>query len=571
MKVIISVLLIAGVALACTNFLVTPGASVGNSSIIAYSADSAELYGALYHVPHATHQPGEKLNITEWITDKYLGQIDQVAETYGTIGNTNEYGLIIGETTFGGLDALGSQKAAIMDYGSLIYITLQRAKTAREAIKVMTDLVAQYGYASSGESFSIADKNEVWVLEMIGKADFELGAVWVARRVPDGHVTSHANQARITKIDYNDPENYMYSKDVYTFAVDHGFYKGTKEDFSFSDTYNPVGFEGARLCEMRVWSFFRSVVGADQLDKYKDYVRGKDLKNRMPWSFLPSKKLDARDIMTLLRDHLEGTAFEFSQDVGAGPFNLPYRWRPMTFTVKGQEYTNERSTATQQTGFVFVAEARKNMPDFMTVKDWFGVDDTACAIYAPMYGGITAIPDSLSLTGHGDINNFDLSSMFWVFNVVANFAYTRWRHAYPEMLDMMNKIQDGFFEESAKVEKTVKGLYDDGKTEEAIETLTNYSVQAGDNLHATWLDFFEYLFPHFLDGNNKTYVPGQQNPDVEWPGYGDAWYKRIVDETGDKYLIPEETKPSSSSSITSPASRAVPGIPSLRRLLSFIF
>jgi len=568
MKVIIGVLLAAGVALACTNFLVTPGASVDNSSMIAYAADSAQLYGALYHNDHATYPPGTKMDVYDWDSGKYLGKIDQANETYNTVGNTNEYGVAIGETTFGGLEDLAAQDKAIVDYGSLIYIALQRSKTAREAIQVMTDLVAKYGYASEGESFSIADKNEVWVLEMIGKGNFELGAVWVACRVPDGHVTAHANQARITTFPFNDPEKCVFSSDVVTFAQAHGYYPkdAKKEDFSFSDVYNPVGFEGARMCEMRAWSFFRSVVGAEELDKYKDYVHGTNLKNRMPWSFKPAKKLTPEDLMTLLRDHLEGTDFDFSQDVGAGAFNLPYRWRPMTFEVNNKTYCNERSTATQQTAFVFVAQLRQNMPDFMTAKNWFGVDDAACTVYAPMFGGITKVPDSLD-DKNNDIMDVKLTSMFWVFNLVSNFAYTRWRLIYPEVFDLINKTQARFVSESEVQEKAAKALYDAGKTDEAIEYLTNYSLSAAKDLHATWLDLFEYLVPRFLDGNLKTYIPGQQNPRVDTPGYGDAWYKRIVDETGDKYLVPEDH----SNPYSSAASRAIPGLPSLRHLLSFLF
>jgi len=401
---------------------------------------------------------------------------------------------------------------------------------------------------------------------MIGKGNFGRGAVWVARRVPDGHVTSHANQARIQRIVFDDTENYMYSEDVVTFAQDRGYYpkEAKKEDFSFSDIYCPVDFESARMCEMRVWSFFRSVVGADKLDQYKEYVHGRDLKNRMPWSFAPSKKLSPEDVMTLLRDHLEGTPFEFSQDVGAGAFNLPYRWRPMDFIVNNKVYINERSTSTQQTAFIFVAQSRKNVPDFMSAKNWFGVDDGACTVYAPLYGGITQLPPPLAEEGNG-IMDVNTNSSFWVFNLVSNLAYTRWNLIYPEVLSMINKVQGRFFNESADKEKVALDLYNAGKVDEAISYLTNYSVGAAVDLHDTWLDFWEYLVPRYLDGNLKTYVPGQQNPDVKWPGYSQAWYKRIVDETGDKYLVPEET-PSSSS----PASRAVPGLPSLRRLLSLI-
>jgi len=567
MKVICAVLLIAGVALACTSFIVSPGASVDGTAMVAYSADSASLYGELYHTPHATYPNGTMLNISEWITGRYLGQIEQANETYNTVGHTNEYGLAIGESTFTGIRNLTSQKGAIMDYGNLIFVALQRAKTCREAIKVMADLVEKYGYASSGESFSLADKKEAWVLEMIGKGNFEFGAVWVARRVPDGHVTAHANHARITTIDFNDTENYIYSEDVVTFAQKYGFYPNSsrKEDFSFSDVYNPIDCRLARTAELRVWSFFRHVVGVDEIEKYKDFVSCKDLTHRMPWSFAPSRKLTAQDLIELLKDHFEGTDFDFTQDIGAGPFNIPIRWRPQQWTVGNHTYTNERAISTMQTGFVFVAEVRNNVPDFMAVKDWFAVDDSSCTVYVPVYGGNTAAPDPLCVKG-SDLMHFNLDSMFWVFNLVSTFTYTRWRHIYPEVKNMTMLMQERFYNESVVAEKAAKDLYDAGKTAEAIAYLTNYSNQAAIDLHDTWLDFFEYLVPRFLDGNTKTYVAGQQNPLVDWPGYGDAWYKRIVDETGDKYLIPdEEPLPS-----TSPASRAVPGLPSLRRLLSFI-
>jgi len=564
-------LLFAGAALACTNFLVTPGASADGSAMICYAADSAALFGALYHEPHAKHENGTMIEVKDWDTGHFLGKIPQVEETYNTVGNTNEYGLAIGETTFGGLEDLAEQKGAIIDYGSLIYLTLQRAKNAREAIKVMTGLVADYGYASEGESFSIADKNEVWVLEMIGKGNYEKGAVWVARRVPDGHVTAHANQARITTFPRDDPDNCVFSEDVVSFAVAHGFYPKTArpEDFSFSDVYNPLTFTGARACELRVWSFFRSVVGANIMDKYTDYVAGKDLKNRMEWSYKPANKVAVTDLMRLLKDHFEGTQFEFTQDIGAGPFNLPYRWRPMDFVVDGKRYINERSTGTQQTGFVFVAQLRPNVPDFMTAKNWFGVDDTACTVFAPMFGSNTEIPFALARSGNGAIMDAQLTSSFWIFNLVANLAYTRWRIIYPEILDMANNLTAQYVEESAAAEKQAKEIYDAGDEEKAVAFLTNYSKTTAQDLHDVWQDFWEYLVPRFLDGNVKTFVPGKQNPDVDWPGYGEAWYKRIVDDTGDKYLIPDEPAPSPSSQ-HSAACRVVPGLQLIRNLISLI-
>jgi len=390
-------------------------------------------------------------------------------------------------------------------------------------------------------------------MEMIGKGKFERGAVWVARRVPDGHVTAHANQARITTFPRNDPNNCLYSKDVVSFAKAHGFYDGPDEDFSFSDVYNPLDFTGARACEMRAWSFFRSVVGADVMDKYSDYVQGKNLTTRMEWSYKPAKKLSASDLMTLMKDHLEGTKFDFSQDVGAGPFNMPYRWRPMNFHVNGQTYINERSTSTQQTGFVFVAQLRPNVPDFLIAKNWFGVDDAACTVFAPMFGSNTEVPFALAEKDNGNIMDAKLSSSFWVFNLVANLAYTRWRIIYPEILNMSTQLEEQYMTSSAKAEKTAKSYYDNNQTDLAVEYLTNYSKETAQTLHDVWLDFFEYLVPRYLDGNVKTYIPGEQNPQVDWPGYGDAWYKRIAEETGDKYLIPEGN-PSSSLSPSSHSS-----------------
>ena len=567
-KTALALLALACAGLACTNFIVTPGASTSGASTISYAADSAQLYGALYHKAHATHAPGTMMDIVDWDTGVYLGQIEQVEETYNTVGNTNEYGLAIGETTFGGLAELAQQDGAIMDYGSLIYVTLQRAKTAREAITVMTDLVAKYGYASSGESFTIADNKEVWVLEMIGKGNYERGAVWVARRVPDGHVTAHANQARITTFPHNDLENYRFSADVVSFAKEHGFYPKTASDadFSFSDVYAPLTFDGARLCEMRVWSFFRSVVGADELDQYADYASGWNLTHRMPWSFAPARKLSAADVMELMKDHLEGTRFDFTQDVGAGAYNLPYRWRPMDFESGGKRYTNERSTSTQQTGFVFVAELRPGLPEPLIAKNWFGVDDAACTVFAPMYGSNTEVPVALAEEGHGAIMNFTFDSSFWVFNLVANLAYTRWRIIYPEVQDFAKRLQAQYIVDSAEAEQRARTLWEAGQQDEAVQHLTKFSTTTAQSLHDVWLDFWEYLVPRHLDGDLKTYVPGEQNPNVETPGYGDAWYARIANETGSKYLIPDENDQSSSShaAIAEPVVAAV-----LRTLVSF--
>jgi len=531
------VAVVVGTAVACTNFLVTPGASEDGHSMISYAADSHALYGGLYHKAAASYPPGTMLDIYDWDTGVYLGQIPQANQTYNVIGNTNEHGLAIGETTYGGLDALQHQSAAKIDYGSLIYLSLQRCRNAREAIDLMTNLVAAYGYYSQGESFSIADPKEVWVLEMIGKGEYELGAVWVARRVPDGHVTAHANQARITTFPRDDPDNCVYSDDVVSFARDHGFYDGSDEDFSFSDVYSPLNFELVHGCEMRVWSFFRSVVGADEMDKYKDYVSGKNYKNRMPWSYEPAQKVSHRKMMDLMKDHFEGTEFEFASDVGAGAFHAPYRWRPMDFTVDGRQYTNQRSASTQQTAWVFVAELRDSMPDPFKALNWFGVDDASCTVFMPMYGAITKVPDSLVLGGKAKIMNFSIDSAFWIFNLVSQMAYDRWDQLYPEILNMSTQFQDAFDISFNKTDKEILDLVNAGKVDEAIVHATNYSVAIADDVFDKWREFWRYLVARHIDGLTKTYVPGEQNPDVDWPGYGEEWYRRIVNETGDKYLV----------------------------------
>jgi len=381
----------------CTNYLITKGANVEGANMITYNADSHTLFGALYHFPASDYTNGTMLDVYDWDTAVYLGKIPQVSHTYNVIGNINEFALSIGETTFGGLGPLQKQAKAIVDYGSLIYITLQRSKSAREAIKTMGSLVAQYGYYSEGESFSIADPNEVWVLEMIGKGNYEKGAVWVAQRIPDGYVSAHANQARITNFPLNDADNCIYSPDVISFAKKHGFYPSSAADnlFSFSDVYDPVTFDGARFCEGRVYSFFRNVKSSI-LAQYLDYAQGRNLTNRMPLWIKPDRKISLNDTFSLMRDHFEGTWLEFNSDVGAEAFQLPYRWRPMTWSVGGAEYVHERATSTQQTGFSFVSQLRSNFPSPIGGIIWFGVDDSALTLHVPMYCGMKSIPFSFS-------------------------------------------------------------------------------------------------------------------------------------------------------------------------------
>ncbi len=523
---------------ACTNFLVTKGASADGSVMISYNADSHVLYGELYYYPAMDHKPGEMRKIYEWDTGKYLGEIPEVAHTYSVVGNMNEYQVAIGETTYGGRKELHHQDGAIMDYGSLIYIALQRSKTAREAIKIMTDLMAKYGYYSEGESFSIADKNEVWIMEVIGKGQGEKGAVWVARKIPDGYICGHANQARIRTFPLKDPDNCLYSDDVISFARKKGYFNGKDKNFSFSDTYAPVDFGGARFCEARVWAAFRMV--SDDMDKYEDYASGHNLKNRMPLWIKPKRKVTLDDMFRFLADHLEGTSLDMTKDIGAGPYHCPYRWRPLTWKVDGKTYCNERASGTQQTGFTFVTQSRSWLPDPIGGINWFGVDDAASTVHVPIYCGINKVPETYA-QGNGKMMEWSDNAAFWVFNQVSNFAYTRYDVIHPEIEKKIKELENKYQIYTKAIDIAAAELYKTNK-EYAIDYITNFSVSTANNTVYEWKDFYKYLFMKYMDGNIKEKDGNNLNPKVEQPGYGIEWYKRIVKETGDKFLYPTENK-----------------------------
>jgi len=547
---------------ACTNYLITKGASVDGSTMISYAADSHVLYGELYHWQAATWPEGSMLDIYEWDTGKFLGKIKQAKQTYNVVGNMNEFQVAIGETTYGGRSELASQTGSIMDYGSLIYIALQRSKTAREAIKVIADLMDEYGYASSGESFSVADKKEVWIFEIIGKGEGEKGAVWVAMRIPDGYVSGHANHARITTFEYqnenkwNDPNAMIFNaKDVVSFAKRKNFYKGEDKDFNFSEVYAPVDFSGARFCEIRVWSMFNKV--ADGMDKYWDYAKGMVVNpkphkegepyvkenfasNRMPLWVKSKAKVSVHDMMMFMRDHLEGTELDMSLDAGAGPFSVPYRWRPMTYEVDGIAYCNERATATQQTGFSFISQSRSWLPDEIGGIIWFGVDDAASSVYIPMYTSITSIPETFA-AGNGAMMEWSDNSAFWAFNQVSNLGYTRYKDIHPEVADAQLAYEMEFIKNTPAIDAGALELYKTDKNA-AVAFLTNYSVNQGDRVTYGWKKLYQYLFMKYMDGNIKTerpVPPGYKyyTPKVEQPGYSKDFYKQIMEETGDKLKV----------------------------------
>jgi dipeptidase len=509
--------------MACTNFLITKGASADRSTMITYAADSHVLYGELYYTPAARHIKGSFLDIYEWDTGKYLGKIKQVEQTYSVVGNINEYQVAIGETTYGGRKELKDPKG-VMDYGSLMYIMLQRARTARQGVLIIGDLVEKYGYCSSGESFSISDKNEVWIMEIIGKGPENKGAVWVARLIPDGYVCAHANQARIRQFPLNDKQNCLYAKDVISFARDKGYFKGRDEDFSFADAYVPLDFGALRFCEARVWSMFRRV--APSLNLSSDFIKGVEGAQPMPLWIKPDKKLSVRDVMELMRDHFEGSELDMTRGVGAGPYKLPYRWRPLTWKVDDVEYFNERATSTQQTGFSFVTQSRSWVPDAVGGIIWFSVDDTYSTVYVPMYCSIREIPKAYAV-GTADFNHFSWDAAFWVFNFVSNYAYLRYSDMIQDIQKVQRQLEGNFMSNQPEIEKAALELYKKS-SQLAREYLNKYSIKMAELTVKSWKKLGEYLIFKYMDGNVKDEVNK-----VTHPGYPENWYRRIVDESGD--------------------------------------
>lgn len=518
---------------ACTNFLVTRGASADGSTFVTYAADSHVLYGELYYRPAADYAPGTMLDVYEWDTHKYLGRIEQAAHTYAVVGNMNEHQLTIAETTYGGRHEL-ADSTATMDYGSLIYITLQRATTAREAIGVMADLVSRYGYYSEGESFSIADPNEVWVMEMIGKGAGNRGAVWVAVRIPDGCVSGHANQARITTFPLNDPDNCLYSPDVISFARERGYFSGKDRDFSFADAYAPLDFGAVRFCDARVWSGFKTMNA--EMRRYEKYARGES-RERMPLYIKPDHKVTRAELAAIMRDHYEGTSMDMTVDVGAGPYHVPYRWRPMEFKVDGVEYLHERAIATQQTGFWFVAQMRAWLPAPVGGILWFGCDDAATSVLVPMYCGIRQAPAQFAV-GNGDMLTFSANSAFWVFNRVANMAYARYEPMMSDIKPLQQRLESmaqacipGIDAAASELMKTNEA--------EARQLLTEFSASQAATVVDRWTQLSEFLLVKYLDGNIHPETDGvfHRNPhggpaSPKFPGYDEKYYRNIVNDAG---------------------------------------
>lgn len=524
---------------ACTNLIAGKGATTDGSVMMSYSADSHNLFGFLHHSPAARHPKGAMRKITDWDTGKPLGEIPQVAETYNVVGNMNEHQLAIGESTWGGREELADTTGqSVMDYGSLIYVALERAKNAREAIDVMTDLVEKYGYASEGESFTIADKNEVWVMEMIGKGA-EKGAVWIAVRIPDNAISGHANEPRIRKVDLKDKENVRYSKDLIKFARKRGYFTGKDQDFSFADAFAEHDPSTRRGCDARVWSYFRRF--NDGADRYFAWVNA-DSNEPMPLYIIPDRKVSPEGMQDAMRDRFQGTPYDMTQDVGAGPYHVPYRWRPMEYEVDGKKYLMERAIATQQTGWSFVSQSRDWLPDPVGGVFWFGTDDTNTSVYMPLYCGMTEVPAELA---QGDVNTFDINSNFWVNNIVANEAYHRYDMMIPDIRKVQNKLEKGFFEQVKANDPKLKAMVEAGDMDAYRNAVNALGAQDAKEATDRYRDLAVYLFVKFMDGNRKktdadgNFIKSQYGVPVypEFPGYDKKYYENIVKESGDHFLI----------------------------------
>ena len=526
---------------ACTNFLVGKKASKDGSVFISYSADSYGMSGYLAHFPAATHPEGAMRDVYDWDTGVFLGRIPEARVTYNVMGNINEHQVAIAETTFGGRPEL-VDTTGIIDYGSLMYIALQRSRTAREAIDVMTSLVQEYGYYSSGESFSIADPNEVWILELIGKGGKEKGAVWVAVRIPDDCISAHANQARIRKFDMKDKENVRYSKDVVKFARKMGYYNGSDADFDFAAAYCPADFGGLRYCDARAWSFFNMFADAD-MSKYVAWASGDATAEPMPLYFKPKAPLSLQDVQRGMRDHYENTPFDITNDLGAGPYKMPYRISPLSCEVDGKEYFNERPISTFQTAFTFVAQLRSFMPDAVGGVMWFGTDDANMVVYTPVYCCATAVPDCYAKQ-YADPVEFSWKSSFWVFNWVSNMIYPKYSMVIDDMRNVQGELENGIYELSREVE--LKAL-DAAKAspEYAVAMLTDFTCNTAETVLAEWKKFGEKIIVKYNDFVVKKEENGKIKrsntglvDEIVRPGYPKEFWKKIAEETGERYLVP---------------------------------
>ena len=526
--------------MACTNLIVGKAASADGSVIVSYSADSYGMYGYLCHYPAAVHAEGTWREVYDWETGRYTGRIPEAAQTYNVIGNINEHQVTIAETTFGGREELVNPEG-IIDYGSLIYIALQRSKTAREAIDVMTSLVEEYGYNSGGESFTIADPNEAWIMEMIGKGPEHKGAVWVAIRIPDDCISAHANQARIRQFPLKDKKNCLYSKDVIKFAREKGYFEGKDSEFDFAAAYCPVDFGGLRYCDARAWSYFNMFAATD-MNEYLPWAMGDTSATPMPLYVQPKQKVSVRDVQHAMRDHYEGTPMDITGDLGAGPWSMPYRPSPLSFKVDDKTYFNERPISTQQTAFTFVSQMRSNLPNAIGGVLWFGTDDANMAVFTPVYCCTNVVPECYKRE-KADPVTFSAESAFWLFNMVSNMVYPRYSALIGDLKKVQQECEDGFAAGQAAVEAKAQELYNDNPPK-AVAMLTKYTAETAMSTMAAWGNLAKFLIVKHNDmvvkpeenGVFKRIETGEAVSPVR-NGYPEHFNRRVANETGDRYLM----------------------------------
>lgn len=534
-----AMLLASSGAFACSNLIVGKKASVDGSVMVSYNADDYGMFGHLCHYPAGTHPKGTMRQIYDWDSGVYHGEIEEAPVTYNVIGNINEFQLSIGETTYGGREEM-VDSTGILDYGSLIYVTLQRAKTAREAISVMTSLVEKYGYNSEGETFSICDPNEAWIMEMQGTGAGSKGVVWVAMRIPDDAICAHANQSRIGKFNMKDKKNVLYSKNVISYARKMGWFNGKDSEFSWKNTYAFPNFSGRRFCDARVWSFFNHY--ADNFDRYLPWALGKDKDAEdMPLWIVPNRKLSVADVENGMRDHYEGTALALdTTSIGGGVYEMPYRPTPLTFTVDGKQYFNERPISTQQTAFTFVSQLRSWLPREIGGVLWFGNDDANMVAYTPVYCGNTVQPACYNTKG-ADAVTFSSDNAFWLCNMVSNMVYPRYLQLFPELKAVRDSLETSYFANQTSIEKQAADLYKTDKAA-ALKLLNNYSNTKADEMLVSWKRLATRIIVKYNDMAVKKEKDGKLLQSVTRPGYPASFGRKLVKETGDWYAVPVEKK-----------------------------
>lgn len=532
---------------ACSNFIVGKKASVDGSVMCSYSADDYGMFQNLCHYPAAKHAKGEMRKIFDWDSNKYYGEIPEAAETYSVIGNINEWQVTIAETTYGGREEM-VDSTGIMDYGSLIYVALQRSKTAREAIKVMTTLANTYGYNSGGETFTICDPNEAWIMEMMGKGAGSKGAVWVALRIPDDAVCAHANQSRIGKFNMKDKKNVMYAKDVVSFARSKGWFQGKDADFSWKMAYAKPDFSGRRFCDARAWAMLNHFY---DMSPYLDWALGKNPDAQdMPLWVVPNKKVSVQDVENVMRDHYEGTPLSVADgsDIGGGIWEMPYRPTPLMYKVDGKQYFNERPVSTQQSGFVFVSQMRSWLPREIGGVFWFANDDANMAAFTPVYCSMTERPECYNTPG-ADALHFSKKNAYWVCNMTSNMVYPRYSLMFPTLKEVRDSLDNSYFAAQAGVEKKAQELYAQNP-QAAVKYLNDYSVEKAQQMLARWNQLFEFMVVKYNDmiikptDKNGTFkkTPYGLGATPVRPGYPEKFAKQLVKQSGDKFLVPEEKK-----------------------------